>query len=534
MSEFAYFDCNATYGPHPGKFKEERWTLPQLLDDLDLAGIAGALVQHAQGLAGDPVRANRTLIADLAPHRRRLFPCWVAFPRGHGFPDGRSFVRQLKDNGVRAVRLDPHLCGLLPTEALWGDLRDALVAEKVLVLLGTDRSAQNLAPFEAMLELFRESNVVLTGHCWQHWRPVEYLMERFPNLHLEFSTFQANRAVEYFAGRFGADRCLFGTGLMAKAPGAARGFFDWSLLPAADVARMTSGNLTRLLQGAAPATPAPRTEWDDTLTAAARATQRLPCEIWDNHCHIIHDGGDLAGGGLVFHKGDAEGMIEVIRRVGITKTAIMSWESPCSLDTDLGNDTVERAVARYPDEFIGLSSINPEHQSEAEIAAVIEKYHVRLRFPGLKTLVSGQNINYDDPAFRAWYEFGDRHRLYAVIDPCSRHDSDVLANLARLYPNLRLSLDHCGQSWPYARWAADMVNRHANVEAQLTYTNVTNGVIEYLVEQCGADRVMFGTDTPMRDPRPQVGWLVFTRLTEPQKRLIFGGNFKRVLARVTW
>jgi predicted TIM-barrel fold metal-dependent hydrolase len=220
--------------------------------------------------------------------------------------------------------------------------------------------------------------------------------------------------------------------------------------------------------------------------------------------------------------------------VGITKTAIMSWESPCSLDTDLGNDTVERAVARYPDEFIGLSSINPEHQSEAEIAAVIEKYHVRLRFPGLKTLVSGQNINYDDPAFRAWYEFGDRHRLYAVIDPCSRHDSDVLANLARLYPNLRLSLDHCGQSWPYARWAADMVNRHANVDAQLTYTNVTNGVIEYLVEQCGADRVMFGTDTPMRDPRPQVGWLVFTRLTEPQKRLIFGGNFKRVLARVTW
>jgi predicted TIM-barrel fold metal-dependent hydrolase len=298
--------------------------------------------------------------------------------------------------------------------------------------------------------------------------------------------------------------------------------------------KITGGNLTRLLRGARPAGQPPLGEWEDSLTAAARASRPLPCEIWDNHCHIIHDGGILPGGGLVFHKGDADGMIEVIRRVGITKTAIMSWESPCSMDTDLGNSTVERAVARYPDEFIGLSSINPEHQSEEEIAAVIEKYHVHLRFPGLKTLISGQNINYDDPSLRAWYEFGDRHRLYAVIDPLSKQDSDMIANLVRLYPNLRISLDHCGQSWPYARWAADMVNRYANVDAQLTYTSVTNGVIEYLVERCGAGRVMFGTDTPMRDPRPQVGWLVFTRLREPQKRLVFGENFKRLLEHVKW
>jgi predicted TIM-barrel fold metal-dependent hydrolase len=79
-----------------------------------------------------------------------------------------------------------------------------------------------------------------------------------------------------------------------------------------------------------------------------------------------------------------------------------------------------------------------------------------------------------------------------------------------------------------------MVDRYPNVDAQLTFTNVTNGVIEYLVDRCGADRVMFGTDTPMRDPRPQVGWLVFTRLSEPQKRLVFGENFRRLLERVTW
>jgi predicted TIM-barrel fold metal-dependent hydrolase len=73
------------------------------------------------------------------------------------------------------------------------------------------------------------------------------------------------------------------------------------------------------------------------------------------------------------------------------------------------------------------------------------------------------------------------------------------------------------------------MKEYDNLWAQLNYTLATNGVIEYLVEQVGADRVLFGTDAPMRDPRPQVGGLVFTRLSEADKRKIFGGNFAWML-----
>lgn len=529
-----YVDCYARYGPHPKKPAEARWRLEHLLEDLDLAGIAGALVQHEQAVHGDPVLANRRLAADLAPHRRRLFPCWAALPEGHGFPSATDFVRAMRDHDVRAVRLDPDLFGLMPTERTWGPLRDVLAAEGTLILLGVNRATRDFSAVAAMTRLFQPAPVLLTGACWRHWRALERLMEEHPNLHLEFSTFQANRAVEYFAGRFGAARCLFGTGLMAMAPGAARGFLDWSLLSGAEVAAIAGGNLIRLLRGAAPATGPCATPWADALTVAARAGRPLPCAVWDNHCHLLHDGCSLPGGGLVFHRGDADGMVEIMRRVGIARTAVMSWAGPVGADADLGNETVARAVARYPDAFIGLATVNPEHQSEAEIEAVIDRYHRTLRFPGLKTLVSSQNLNYDDPRFARWYAFGNRHRLYAVIDPCSRTDSAVIGRLAERYPDLRISLDHCGQSWPYARWAAEMVARYPNVDAQLTYTSVTNGVIEFLVERCGADRVLFGTDAPMRDPRPQAGWLVFTRLMESQKRQIFGANFKRILARAVW
>lgn len=537
MSKHLYFDCNATYGPYPGKPREARWRLEELVDDLALAGIAGALVQHTQGIRGDHMRANLTLVEDITEHGECLFPCWVALPEiSGGFPPVPEFVAALEQRGVRAVRIAPDDLGIPPREKLWGELRDALVAAGTLIVVETDRSVTDFTPLEETLDLFREANVLVAGFCWHQWRVAHYLMSEYPRMHIEFSGFQANRAPEYFAQTFGPDRCLFGTGLMDKAPGAARGFFDWSLLPDEEVARIAGGNLTRLLRGAQPRAVEISCEWQDEITRSTSEGLPMPCEVWDNHCHILHDGSPSAGGKLVFYKGDADGMIEITRRTGIDKTAIMSWEAPCSYDVDLGNDTVARAVDRYPDEFIGLASIDPTHQTPEEMQAVIDEYHVRRRFPGLKFLRHGGagEYNYDNPLFEAWYSFASDRNLYAVIDPCGARDSEMMANLVARYPNMRISLDHCGQSWGYARWAAEMVKKYPMVDAQLTYTNVTNGVIEYLVAECGADRVMFGTDTPMRDPRPQVGWLVFTRLSEADKRLVFAENFKRRLEEVRW
>jgi predicted TIM-barrel fold metal-dependent hydrolase len=63
---------------------------------------------------------------------------------------------------------------------------------------------------------------------------------------------------------------------------------------------------------------------------------------------------------------------------------------------------------------------------------------------------------------------------------------------------------------------------------QLTYTTVPLGSIEYLVREVGAGKVLFGTDSPMRDPRPQVGWLAYAHLSLEDKKAVFGGNMKRI------
>lgn len=531
MSELLYFDCNASFGPFPRKHKEARWTKQHLLDDLELAGIGGALVYHRLAVDYDPMLANLRLIEEIADDRNRLYPCWMALPSFSGeFPSVAELVQLMEEHDVRAVRIHPEQFGVPIKESLWGELRDALLERDILCVLPVHVYGGELDSSDRVLTIFRENKTLLVGTVWSQWREVVTLMEQYPNLHLEFSLFQANRAVEHFAERYGAERCLFGTGLPDRAPGAARGFVDFSLLSHEQNRLIAGENLKRLLGGAGPTTiPAPGS-WHDAITEAVREGQPVPCPVLDAHCHIAHEGGSSLGKRVVAIKGGADGMIELTRRSGIDKTAIMSWAGPLSMDTDLGNETVEDAVERYPDEFIGLATVNPEYDDEQKIEQIIQKYHVELGFPGLKTFTPCQTIDYDDPLLERWFQYANDHNLYIVFDPKGGSAAGPVAhNLAKRYPNLGFHIDHCGRSWEFAKWAVSIMKEYDNFWAQLTFTLVTNGVIEYLVEQVGADRVLFGTDTPMRDPRPQLAWVVFTRLSENDKRKVLGENFAEIL-----
>jgi predicted TIM-barrel fold metal-dependent hydrolase len=65
----------------------------------------------------------------------------------------------------------------------------------------------------------------------------------------------------------------------------------------------------------------------------------------------------------------------------------------------------------------------------------------------------------------------------------------------------------------------------------LTLTPVTNRVVEYLVQATDDEHVLFGSDAPMRDPRPQLGWVVWADLPLASKERILGMNFLRIVSR---
>ena len=70
---------------------------------------------------------------------------------------------------------------------------------------------------------------------------------------------------------------------------------------------------------------------------------------------------------------------------------------------------------------------------------------------------------------------------------------------------------------------------HANDLLETCSTFRTPGVIEQLVAEAGAERILFGSDAPLMDPRSQLGKIITADIDEDAKRMILGMNAQRIL-----
>jgi uncharacterized protein len=102
-------------------------------------------------------------------------------------------------------------------------------------------------------------------------------------------------------------------------------------------------------------------------------------------------------------------------------------------------------------------------------------------------------------------------------------------DIAGLYPRANFVAGHAGNVQPQRSQACDAARRLPNVYVETCSTYRQPGVIEYLVAHAGADKVLYGSDQPLMDPRCQIGKIVTARISDEDKRCVLGGNAKRLL-----
>jgi predicted TIM-barrel fold metal-dependent hydrolase len=184
-------------------------------------------------------------------------------------------------------------------------------------------------------------------------------------------------------------------------------------------------------------------------------------------------------------------------------------------------------MKQFPDEIIGYAALDPNYVQDWE--KEIQYYHTLHKMRGLKPYYPMMRVPYNDERYDAWYRFGSDHHLFALL-----HYSDNFVNevrdIAPRFPNLTLLLAHSGTSWHVARQHVDLAKEFSNIVLEITFTSVIEGIIEYMVKEIGADRVLYGSDAPMRDPYPQFGWVAYANLRETEKKNILGKNMERILA----
>lgn len=218
---------------------------------------------------------------------------------------------------------------------------------------------------------------------------------------------------------------------------------------------------------------------------------------------------------------DPETMLRAMDRVGIDRSCVFDIFHP---DGTRGNDRTARFVAQHPERFIGFAYVSPLMADR--VVPELERAVDDLGFRAIKLYPPYTPYPLDDPIWDPVFEFANERGLAVLSHTDTSRESQpmLLAQAAQRFPRARFVAGHSGNIEPARAQAIAAARRYPNFYLETCSTYRSPGVIEELVREAGADRVLFGSDTPLMDPRAQIGKIITAELTDAEKRMVLGGN----------
>jgi len=216
----------------------------------------------------------------------------------------------------------------------------------------------------------------------------------------------------------------------------------------------------------------------------------------------------------------------------ICLNSLADWShSPSPGAVTRGNDTVLALMAEHPDRVIGFCYVNPRHRAHA--LREIERCVVGGGMGGIKlwTACKASDERVDPIAQRA-AELGIPILQHAWRGRPGRRSGEStpadVAALAARHPRTMIVMAHLtGAGEPGLKAIAPHPNLHVDVAGG----EPEAGMLELAVRLLGAERVVFGTDTPVRSYGATLGKVEEAKITQRERKLILGGNAERLLAR---
>lgn len=246
-------------------------------------------------------------------------------------------------------------------------------------------------------------------------------------------------------------------------------------------------------------------------------------EIIDMHAHV----GPFYN--LHIPAASASDMVHAMDLCGIQRTVVsanLSFEA----DIAAGNDMMLESVAAHPGRLLGACAVSGSHPDLS--LAELERCFARPGVVLIKIHPWYSKCALDDPRMDAIYAFAEERRspvlVHTWLDGDPFGSLDLFAAAARAHPGIAWIMGHSGG--PYgSRRAVEIARESPNVFLDTTLSMCPARQIEFFVGEVGSERILFGTDNPFIDPRPQIGRVGLARISRQSKIDIFGGNAGKLL-----
>lgn len=238
--------------------------------------------------------------------------------------------------------------------------------------------------------------------------------------------------------------------------------------------------------------------------------------IVDAHCHLAYFRN--------FHipDPDADGMVRVMDALGID-VALVASHAGISSDYALGNDLTLAATRAHPGRLFAYCCINPNFPEQ--VRAELERCFAHPEFRAIKVHPELHgDYPLDGRGYRPMWEFANEHKLPLLSHTYFGGDRiEVFVRLAQAYPQVPILVGHSGLDLGLDH-VIDAVRPYENLILDLTGPQAYEGVVEKLVGEVGAARIVYGSDMPFTNAALQLGGTLYARITREEKERILGLN----------
>jgi predicted TIM-barrel fold metal-dependent hydrolase len=220
-------------------------------------------------------------------------------------------------------------------------------------------------------------------------------------------------------------------------------------------------------------------------------------------------------------------LVSVMDRTGV-RAIVCSHIHCITGHVESGNATVLDAMRAFPGRILGYVALWPS--SAAEVAEQARRY-LDAGFTGLK-IHNANGFAYTDPAYApALALANERHMPVLLHTWAQAAEFAEVRELAPRYPECSFLLAHTANGMgtaDYTRIAREL----PNVYLDLCASRTPLGLVDRLVQEAGADKVVWTSDALFINLAHQLGKVLGARLGDADKRTILSTNARRILGRV--